>query len=160
MKPLAIALMIGALALPAAAVAREHDHGGGERGFRGPAPRVEDYRPWAPPGRGYAPYRPVYPGPGRPFHTFPAPGGYGGPRLRDPGDWNDFGSPRGGAAARWRRGQVFPPAYREAVVGDYYRYHLRRPPPGYYWYRNGDDFILAAVASGLIFEVVQGDDDY
>ena len=35
-----------------------------------------------------------------------------------------------GAPGRWRRGQVFPPAYRAGVVDDYYRYHLRRPPPG------------------------------
>jgi Ni/Co efflux regulator RcnB len=49
-----------------------------------------------------------------------------------------------------------PPGARGEIVQDYGRYHLRRPPPGYYWYRNGDDFVLAAVASGLIFEVITG----
>jgi Ni/Co efflux regulator RcnB len=62
-----------------------------------------------------------------------------------------------GGPGRFRRGQVLPQAERGYVIGDYYRYHLRRPPPGYYWYRNGEDFVLAAVASGLIFEVVAGD---
>jgi len=62
-------------------------------------------------------------------------------------------APRG----RLRRGQFLPPTERGYVVGDYYRYHLRRPPPGYYWYRSGGDFVLAATASGLIFEVVAGD---
>jgi Ni/Co efflux regulator RcnB len=162
MKPLTIALMIATLIVPAAAHADDHrDYGREGRG--------QVFRPYEGPGGGYRPYnggqgpqRPgrqdlAVPGLGPIFRGFPEPGGYGGPRLRPPGDWNDYGSPRGGPA-RWRRGQVFPPAYRGAIVGDYYRYHLRRPPPGYYWYRNGDDFILAALASGLIFEVVSADD--
>jgi len=56
--------------------------------------------------------------------------------------------------ASWRRGAVLPPYYRGYVVGDYYRYHLRPPPRGYAWYRVGDDYLLAAVATGLIFEII------
>jgi Ni/Co efflux regulator RcnB len=40
------------------------------------------------------------------------------------------------------------------VISDYGRYHLRRPPRGYYWYRAGDDFVLVAVATGMIFDVI------
>jgi Ni/Co efflux regulator RcnB len=54
----------------------------------------------------------------------------------------------------WRRGVVLPPHYRGYVVGDYYRYHLRPPPRGYAWYRVGDEYLLAAVATGLIFEII------
>ena len=57
----------------------------------------------------------------------------------------------------WRRGQHLPPTFHGEVVGDYARYHLRRPPPGYFWYRDANDYILAAAATGLIFEVISGD---
>ena len=56
----------------------------------------------------------------------------------------------------WRRGSVLPPYYRGQVVNDYNRSHLRPPPRGYAWYRAGDDFLLAAVGSGLIFEIISG----
>ncbi len=56
----------------------------------------------------------------------------------------------------WRRGAYLPGYYRERgyVVNDYYRYHLRSPPRGYYWYRTGNDYVLAAIATGLIFDVI------
>jgi Ni/Co efflux regulator RcnB len=54
----------------------------------------------------------------------------------------------------WRPGAVLPPYYRGYVVNDYYRFHLRPPPRGYAWYRAGDDYLLAGVASGLIFEII------
>jgi Ni/Co efflux regulator RcnB len=61
------------------------------------------------------------------------------------------------ARSGWRRGQILPPTYRNDVVEDYSRFHLRRPPKGYSWYRDADDFILASVATGLIFEVISAD---
>lgn len=56
----------------------------------------------------------------------------------------------------WRRGVHLPPSYRTGgyVVHDYGRYSLRPPPRGYYWYRDGNDYLLAAVASGLILDVI------
>jgi Ni/Co efflux regulator RcnB len=56
----------------------------------------------------------------------------------------------------WRRGAYLPNYYRGRgyVVNDYYRYHLRPPPRGYYWYRTGNDYVLAAIATGLIFDVI------
>ena len=39
-------------------------------------------------------------------------------------------------------------------MNDYYRYRLRPPPRGYYWYRTGNDYVLAAIATGLIFDVI------
>lgn len=56
----------------------------------------------------------------------------------------------------WRRGAYLPNYYRGGgyVVNDYYRYQLRQPPRGYYWYRTGNDYVLAAIATGLIFDVI------
>jgi Ni/Co efflux regulator RcnB len=58
----------------------------------------------------------------------------------------------------WRRGAYLPGYYRDRgyVVNDYYRYNLRAPPRGYYWYRTGNDYVLAAIATGLIFDVIGG----
>lgn len=66
-----------------------------------------------------------------------------------------YGSPyyRPGYAA-WRRGAYLPPYYRGYVIHDYGRYRLRPPPRGYAWYRVGDDYLLAAIASGLIFDII------
>ncbi|MBX3478782.1 MAG: RcnB family protein [Caulobacter sp.] len=59
--------------------------------------------------------------------------------------------------AAWRRGAYLPRYYRSNSyrVYDYGRYRLRPPPRGYYWYRSGDDFLLAAIATGLIYEVIR-----
>ncbi len=61
----------------------------------------------------------------------------------DRSDWR-----RGGYVSRsdWDRG------YRV----DYRRYHLRQPPYGYEWRRVNDDYVLAAVASGLIASIIVG----
>jgi Ni/Co efflux regulator RcnB len=39
------------------------------------------------------------------------------------------------------------------VVGDYGRYHLRRPPFGYRWVQVGNQFMLVSSSTGLIFDV-------
>jgi Ni/Co efflux regulator RcnB len=58
--------------------------------------------------------------------------------------------------APWRPGAYLPPGYRSYGVEDYWRYHLRRPPGGYYWVRVGDAFLLVSTSTGLIFDVVTG----
>lgn len=47
--------------------------------------------------------------------------------------------------ADWNRGQR---------VSDYNRYHLRRPPRGYEWRRVDNNYVLAAVAGGLVASVI------
>ena len=68
-----------------------------------------------------------------------------------------YGSPgfRPGYNA-WRRGGYLPPYYRGNgyVIRDYGYYRLRPPPRGYYWYRAGNDYVLAAIATGLIFDII------
>lgn len=56
----------------------------------------------------------------------------------------------------WRRGGYLPSYYRGNgyVIQDYGYYRLRPPPRGYYWYRAGNDYVLAAIATGLIFDII------
>jgi Ni/Co efflux regulator RcnB len=49
------------------------------------------------------------------------------------------------AAADWGRG---------ARVTDYGHYHLSRPPHGYEWRRVDNNYVLAAVAGGLVASVI------
>jgi Ni/Co efflux regulator RcnB len=54
----------------------------------------------------------------------------------------------------WVRGDHFRPAFgRPAMVSNWGFYHLRRPPIGYHWVREGDRFLLIALATGLIADI-------
>jgi len=57
---------------------------------------------------------------------------------------------------RWARGQYLPNSYwgPQYVVYDYGRYGLRAPPRGYRWHNVNGDYILAAIAGGLIAEAL------
>jgi Ni/Co efflux regulator RcnB len=75
------------------------------------------------------------------FYGPPPPAYYGDPYYR-PG------------YSAWRRGAFLPPVYRGFIVHDYPRYRLRPPPRGYAWYRVDNNYLLAAIASGVIFDIV------
>jgi Ni/Co efflux regulator RcnB len=49
------------------------------------------------------------------------------------------------ASADWGRG---------ARITDYGHYHLSRPPHGYEWRRVDNNYVLAAVAGGLVASVI------
>jgi Ni/Co efflux regulator RcnB len=49
------------------------------------------------------------------------------------------------ASADWGRG---------ARISDYGHYHLSRPPHGYEWRRVDNNYVLAAVAGGLVASVI------
>ncbi|WP_232076537.1 RcnB family protein [Variovorax sp. PBL-H6] len=57
---------------------------------------------------------------------------------------------------RFNRGDRLPPQYRQPqyVVNDWRGHGLRQPPRGYYWVQNGSDYVLAAIATGVISAVV------
>jgi Ni/Co efflux regulator RcnB len=57
---------------------------------------------------------------------------------------------------RWERGQRLDARYRDNryYVSDYRRHGLRAPPRGYRWQRVDDNYVLAAVATGLIASVI------
>ena len=73
---------------------------------------------------------------------------------RDHRDWRD-GDHRRQENRAWRRGERIERAewYRYNRV-DYRHYHLRQPPRGYEWRRVNDNFVLAAIASGLIADII------
>jgi Ni/Co efflux regulator RcnB len=81
---------------------------------------------------------------GNRFHYGPPPAAYyGRPGFR-PG------------YAHWERGGYLPRYYwgSNYVVSDYGRYGLRRPPYGYRWYNVNGDYVLAAIAGGLIADAL------
>lgn len=58
---------------------------------------------------------------------------------------------------RWHRGQRLAANQRRFVVNDWNQRGLRAPPRGYRWVRennNSGDFLLVAVASGLIASIL------
>jgi Ni/Co efflux regulator RcnB len=87
----------------------------------------------------------------------------------DDGQWsNDHNDYRDGRQAdrrpypqphaEWKRGGRVPNEYRGGnyVVNDYRAYHLNAPPRGYQWVGVGGDYVLAAVATGLIAQIIVG----
>ena len=58
----------------------------------------------------------------------------------------------------WRRGGRLPSEYRGRghVVNDWRGQRLHQPPRGYQWVGVGGDFVLAAVATGLIAQIIAG----
>lgn len=64
--------------------------------------------------------------------------GYYGPRH--------YGHPH-----RWERGRrYYGPTY---VVRNYGHYRLRHPPRGYHWVRANNDYLLVAIATGIILDI-------
>lgn len=54
----------------------------------------------------------------------------------------------------WRRGAYVPVTYRHYYVQDWGYYGLRPPPPGYRWIYADGNFVLMALATGLIADLV------
>ncbi len=59
---------------------------------------------------------------------------------------------------RWVRGSRVPQQYRgySYVVNDWRGHRLSAPPRGYRWIQNGGDYLLIAVSTGLIAQIVFG----
>lgn len=54
---------------------------------------------------------------------------------------------------RWSKGNRLPHAHGR-VISDWRGHHLRRPPHGYHWVEADGDYVLAAVATGIILQVI------
>lgn len=70
---------------------------------------------------------------------------------------DDRGGPRGaGPRHDMRRGGRLSNEYRgnQYVVSDWRGHHLNAPPRGYHWVQTGGDYVLAAVATGIIMQVL------
>jgi Ni/Co efflux regulator RcnB len=78
-----------------------------------------------------------------------------GPQYRPGGPQME--SHRGaGPDRRWHRGSRVPPQYRTRhyVVDDWRGHHLSAPPRGYHWVQNGSDYLLVAIATGVIAQLI------
>jgi Ni/Co efflux regulator RcnB len=78
-----------------------------------------------------------------------------GDRRNDRHDYrpDDRGGDRGaGPRHDMRKGQRLPSDYRskQYVVNDWRGHHLRQPPRGQHWVQTGGDYVLVAVATGII----------
>lgn len=58
----------------------------------------------------------------------------------------------------WHRGGRVPADYRgdQYVVNDWHAHQLHQPPRGYHWVDVNGDYVLMAVTSGLIAQIITG----
>lgn len=58
----------------------------------------------------------------------------------------------------WVKGSRVPPQYRshQYVVNDWRGHGLKHPPRGYHWVQYGGDYLLVAIASGVIAQLILG----
>ena len=56
----------------------------------------------------------------------------------------------------FRRGDRLPPQYhnRQYVVDDWRGHNLSAPPRGYHWVQSGSDYVLVAIATGVILNLM------
>ena len=56
----------------------------------------------------------------------------------------------------WRKGARVPSEYRHRhyVVNDWRGHNLKEPPRGYHWVQHGNDYVLAAIATGIIADIL------
>ena len=60
-----------------------------------------------------------------------------------------------GAGHRWNRGERMGQGdWASAAPVDYHQHHLRRPPHGYEWRESNGQYVLAAVATGVIASII------
>lgn len=59
-----------------------------------------------------------------------------------------------GPHGQWARGDQYDGHRYVVYHGDWDRYHLHPPPHGYEWVRSGNQFIMVAIASGIIASVI------
>lgn len=78
---------------------------------------------------------------------------HGDHRERDNGEHHDI--QRAQEHRRWHRGgRIEHQDWDRGARIDYHEHHLHAPPPGYEWRQVGSNFILAAVATGVIASII------
>jgi len=80
----------------------------------------------------------------------------GGGRHGDAGYGGDRRWDGAGPNHDIRRGGRLPSRYRnhQYVVDNWRDHHLRPPPRGYHWVQTGGDYVLAAIATGVIADLI------
>jgi len=75
-----------------------------------------------------------------------------------PSQWHQpqDGERGAGPNHNFRRGDRLPKAQHQPryVVNDWRARQLSEPPRGYPWVRSGDDYVLAAIATGVILQLL------
>ncbi|MFM0504717.1 RcnB family protein [Paraburkholderia caffeinilytica] len=95
---------------------------------------------------------------GPPSHERQNPG-HGGPHGRGHGPVHDasLGGPGGPVPHNdWHKGERLPTEYRDRnyVVDNWHEHGLQAPPRGYQWVGVNGDYVLAAIATGVIANVL------
>lgn len=72
---------------------------------------------------------------------------------RDNDRWNGRGA---GPNHDFRAGERLPLQYRhrQYVVDDWRGHHLSAPPRGYHWVQTGADYVLVAITTGIILQLL------
>lgn len=69
---------------------------------------------------------------------------------------NNYHHGPSGPNGHWARGDYYS-GHRVVIGhGDWNRYHLHAPPPGYEWVQSGGQFVMIAIASGVIASIIAG----
>ena len=82
---------------------------------------------------------------------------HGGYSHYDNGPGNGHGNGHAyGHRYHWARGQRLPDEYRrnQYVVNDWRSRRLRQPPRGYQWVQADNQYVLVAVATGIIADLI------
>ena len=71
-------------------------------------------------------------------------------------DRHDNGNHYGQQKHRWVRGERLPVTYYQnrSYYVDYRRAHLRAPPSGYQWVQVDNNYVMVALATGLIASLI------
>lgn len=62
--------------------------------------------------------------------------------------------PPPGQVKHWKAGDRLAQDHRGVYVSNYARYGLKPPPPGHQWRQVDGDYVLVAVATGIIASVI------
>ena len=75
---------------------------------------------------------------------------------RDDRRFERHDGPGAGPDHAFYRGGRLPQEYRsrQYVVDDWRGHHLSAPPRGYHWVQTGGDYVLAAIATGVIASIL------
>lgn len=150
-----VALAWGLTSLVATAQPRPDDR-------RGPAPHMQQGpqgQPGGPQGQRPGGASHMQGGPQVQGHGPQIHGGQGvqpqHPHGMPPGQAKRMGA---GPQGNWVKGSRMPPQYRshQYVVNDWRGHGLKSPPRGYNWVQYGGDYLLVAIATGVITQLILG----
>ena len=140
----AVAASLGLASTAALAQPRPHDAGPA----RGHAPHMQPHHSNQRPAL-QAPHQRPMP---QPIHARPG-AKPAHPHGMPPGHAKRMGA---GPQQQWVKGSRVPQQYRskQYVVNDWRGHGLHRPPRGHQWVQYGGDYLLVAIASGVIAQLI------